>query len=157
MKTRILAIAALVLWGVTAVGVGYLFVNGTVSTSPDRRTAIALDSGERDLVLGEMRIMLESVQGIVAGLANQDPENVQSAARASGMAIAQDVPPALMAKLPLDFKRLGMNVHRGFDELSVAAGQEETPEMLMDRLGDQLSRCVACHARYRIETPNPVK
>lgn len=152
MNTRILAIAALGLWVVTAAGVAYLFINGQTTTASDNRKAITLQPAERDLVLLEMRTMLESVQGIVAGMAEEDLGRVQNAARASGMAIAQGVPPALMAKLPLDFKQLGMGTHRGFDELSVAVEQEETPEMLMARLGDQLARCVACHAQYRLES-----
>lgn len=150
MKTRTLAIAALVLWGATAVGLGYLFVNGATSVGPDERTAISLQGPERDLVLEEMRTMLTSVHGIVAGLSDEDLPRVRQAAQASGAAIAQQVPPALMAKLPLDFKQLGMSVHRGFDELSAAVVQEEPPELILTRLGEQLNRCVACHARYRL-------
>lgn len=151
MNTRTLATAALGLWVITAAGVAYLFVKGQTTVASDHREAIVVQPAERDLVLMEMRTMLESVQGIVAGMAEEDLARVQTAARASGMAIAQDVPPALMAKLPLDFKQLGMGAHRGFDELSAAVEQEETPEMLMTRLGDQLARCVACHAKYRLE------
>lgn len=151
MQTRSLAVTAIILWVFAAGGLGYLFVNGTTAAAPDQRTAIILKPAERDLVLGEMRTMLGSVQGIIAGLSQEDLQQVRESARVSGTAIAQQVPAALMAKLPLEFKQLGMSVHSGFDELSVAVVQEEPPEMILARLSDQMNRCVACHARYRLE------
>ena len=44
-----------------------------------------------------------------------------AAARASGMGAAVDLSPGLMARLPLDFKNLGMSVHKRFDDLAQAA------------------------------------
>lgn len=151
MSTRILAIAALVLWLITA-GVGVkMFISGSTTSGSDGRTAIVLKQDEKELVLNEMRVMLGSVQGIVSGLADEDMEKVRKAATRSGMAIATDVPPSLMAKLPMEFKQRGMGVHRGFDELSVSVQQELPADMILSRLGEQLSNCVACHAAYQIK------
>jgi hypothetical protein len=66
--------------------------------------------------------------------------------------MAQQVPATLMTKLPLEFKQLGHSVHSGFDEITVAADQEETTDMILYRLSGQLSRCVACHATYSLQT-----
>lgn len=151
MSTRFLAIAALILWLVTVAVAAYMFVSGQTTTGSDGRTAILLNEKEKDLVLTEMRTMLVSVQGIVAGLSEEEPGKVREAARTSGMAIAGAVPPSLMAKLPLEFKQMGMGVHRGFDSISVAVEQEETADMILTRLGEQLNNCVACHATYRIQ------
>lgn len=151
MTTRSLAVAALGLWLVTVAVAVYMFVNGQTTKGADGRTTIHLNAEERDLVLTEMRTMLTSVQGIVAGLSAEDLKKVRESAKASGNAIAAEVPPALMAKLPLDFKQRGMGVHRGFDEMSVAVEQEETTDMILSRLGDQLNSCIACHAAYRLE------
>ena len=151
MSTRFFAITALGLWLVTIAVAVFMFVSGQTIEGRDGRTAILLEEEERDLVLTEMRTMLGSVQGIIAGLSEEDWEKVRGSATVSGMAIAGDVPPALMAKLPLEFKQMGMGVHRGFDEISVAVVQEETTDMILSRLGDQVSSCVACHASYRLQ------
>lgn len=151
MSTRFLAVTALGLWLVTAAVAVFMFVGGQTTAASDGRTAILLNEGERDLVLEEMRTMLGSVQGIIAGLSEEDMERVRESAKASGMAIAGAVPPGLMAKLPLEFKQMGMGVHRGFDEISVSVQQKETTDMLLTRLGDQVSNCVACHSTYRLQ------
>jgi hypothetical protein len=150
MRTRTLAIAALVLWLLTLAGAAALFIRGLTTPAADGRTAIALGGAERDLVLVEMRTMLDSIRGVTVGLADADPKQVAAAARASGSAMTTGVPPTLMAKLPLAFKQQGMAVHGGFDEIAVAAEQGEPVDLLLVRLGQQLGRCVACHAAYRL-------
>ncbi len=151
MNAKALSIAAILLWVVSAVGVGVLFVKGQTSIDPDGRIAIELEPAERDLLLMEMRNFLISVNGIVAGLAEEEVnvEMVAAAARKSGNAVAATVPPTLMAKLPMEFKQQGFAVHGAFDELAVAVEQDEDKDMLLSRLNDQLARCIACHAGYK--------
>jgi hypothetical protein len=153
MNTRTLAIAAIALWAATAATGAFLFVRGQTTLASDGRTAVLLDSGERDLVLMEMRTLLTSVQGIVSGLARDQRADVRKAAAGGGMAIAQEVPPGLMAKLPLEFKQLGMEVHRDFDAIAAGIDQGETTDMTLARLEEQLGRCVGCHAAYRLAVP----
>jgi hypothetical protein len=155
MSTRVLSVAAIALWFVT-IGVAiFFFIRGQTRVAPDGRTAVLLASDERDLVLAEMRSMLETVQVVVDGVKAGDMERVAKAARASGMAAAADVNPALMAKLPIEFKRLGLSVHRRFDEIAATAESGATREQLLASLGTQLSACVACHASYRLDTTTP--
>lgn len=151
MNTRKLTILSLVLWTVTIIAFMFLFVRGQTMSSSDGRTAILLNADEKNLVLTEMRHMLTSVHGIVEGLSDEDLPKVVSAARASGSSMAQQVPASLMTELPLEFKLLGKSVHDGFDEITVAAQQEETTDMILYRLSNQLSHCVACHATYRLQ------
>jgi hypothetical protein len=138
MKTR-LAVIALALWVITVGTLMYFFVRGWTTTAADQRLAVHLAPAERDLVLKEMRQMLTSVHGII-----------DAAARASGMAMAADVNPMLMAKLPFEFKQLGMSVHADFDQLAttVAAGAE--PTTALRDLSSITARCVACHSVYRL-------
>ena len=150
MTTRSLAMAAIALWAVLVAGAGFFFVRGMTTRSSDGRQAIALSPPERDLVLAEMRGMLSSVQGIVAGLAARDMKPVAAAAQASGMAAAADATPGLLAKLPLAFKDLGFSVHRGFDGLAQAIQQGASADQALARLDAQLRSCVACHAAYRL-------
>ncbi len=157
MRTRILSVIAIALWLVTAAVAAVFFVRGQTEIAPDGRTAILLAPAERDLVLGELRGVLASVQGIVEAVNAGDTKGVAKAARDSGMAAAADVSPALMAKLPLDFKELGLGMHRRFDELAAAAESGASREQLLGALGAQLSTCVGCHAGYRLDPVAPAK
>lgn len=154
MATRVLALLALTLWVVTVAIGGYYFVRGQTAPSSDGRLAIQLPPSGRDLVLTEMRAMLSSVQGVIAGVAARDMKQVAVAARASGTAAAVDMSPQLMAALPLEFKQLGLSVHKGFDELAAAAEQGMPPSEVLSQLGAQLNACVACHATYRLAPGN---
>lgn len=147
---RRIAWASLGPWLATVIVVAVLFVRGRTAPSTDGRRAILLNPAGRDLVLGEMRAMLGSVQGVVQGVRTNDLGKAASAARASGMA-AVDLDPGHMARLPLEFKRLGMRVHRGFDDLAAAVDNGATGNDALARLAVQLVSCVACHASFRID------
>lgn len=152
MNTRSLALAAIGLWLVTIVLLVTLFVRGQTTASSDGRRAIALAPAERDLVLFEMRNMLGSVQGILHAVNNHDLAAVATAARASGMQAAADINPGLMAKLPLEFKQLGISVHERFDALALKIEQGQTDQAeILRQLTVQLDACVQCHAAYRLE------
>lgn len=151
MNYRLIAWVSLGLWLATVIVVAVLFVRGSTAPSSDGRRAILLSPAERDLVLGEMRTMLGSVQGIVQGVHANDLKKLASAARASGMAAAVDLDPGLMAKLPLEFKQLGMSVHHGFDDLADAVDKGASASDALARLEVQLVTCVACHASFRVD------
>lgn len=151
MKINKFALAAFLLWLATAIVFAWFFVRGTTAPGSDNRTAIVLAPAERGLVLSEMRNLLAAVQGIVSGLNQQDTKQVAEAARSAGMAAAADVNPALMAKLPLPFKQLGMSVHRDMDALAQAASEGKAAADLQKMLGDTLTKCVACHATWQLK------
>lgn len=155
MKARMLSIAAIGLWLATMAVAGFFFVRGQTRVAPDGRTAVLLAPDERDLVLTEMRGMLGTVQGMVDGVKAGNLKQVAQAARASGMAAAADVNPALMAKLPLEFKEFGLSLHKRFDEIATEADSGASREQILASLSTQLSACVACHASYRIEAVTP--
>jgi hypothetical protein len=141
------------LWIVTIVAAGWFFVQGWTMTGTDGRMQIVLAPAERDLILGEMRMLLKAVHGVVTGLAGQDQEadrtQIEQAARSAGMGMAADVNPALMAKLPLPFKQMGMSIHKDMDALADAVVQKETPQQILQRLSSMTARCTTCHDLYR--------
>ncbi len=141
------------LWIVTIVAGGWFFVRGWTVPGTDGRTQIVLAPAERDLILGEMRMLLKAVHGVVTGLAGQeqaaDRTQIEQAARSAGMGMAVDVNPALMEKLPLPFKQMGMSIHRDMDALADAAVQKETPQQILQRLSSMTARCTTCHDMYR--------
>ncbi len=149
MRNR-LALAAIALWVLTLAAAAIVFIRGNTVPSPDGRTTVLVQPGEREFVLDEMRSLLVAVRDIEDGIIRDDKAKVAAAARTVGMAAAHDAAPALMAKLPLDFKGLALPLHRGFDELAAAAEHGEPAPALTARLTGQLDRCVACHAAYRL-------
>ncbi len=155
MSTRMLSVVAIALWLVTIAIAVFFFVHGQTRLAPDGRTTVLLAPDERNLVLTEMRGMLGAVQGVVDGVSAGDMKQVAQAARASGMAAAADVNPALMAKLPLDFKELGLSVHKRFDKIATESDSGASREQVLASLSTQLSACVACHMVYRIGAVTP--
>ena len=141
------------LWIVTIGFAGWFFVQGWTTEGTDGRMAIVLAPAERDLILGEMRMLLKAVHGVVTGLAGQDQEasraQIEQAARSAGMGMAADVNPALMAKLPLPFKQMGMSIHQDMDALADATVQKETQQQILQRLSSMTARCTTCHDMYR--------
>ncbi len=130
----------------------YLFLLGIVAPASDGRTAVLLSKEERDLVLKEMRAFLAATQQILAAATGgEDLRPAVQAARAVGMPAREDIPFPLVAKLPLGFKRLGLDTHRRFDQLALDAEQFGDPQQILQALGELLQNCVGCHAAYRIE------
>lgn len=154
MKSNKVASIALLLWVITIAVFAWFFVRGNTTAGTDGRTAIALQPAERDLVLSEMRKLLLATQGILEGAGQGDIGHIIKSARAAGMAVAADVNPMLLTKLPLEFKKLGMSVHRDMDEIAKAAeGGAPTPEILK-MASATLNKCVACHATWQIKAAN---
>jgi cytochrome c556 len=153
---RSLCIVAIVLWIVTLAAAGWFFVKGWTKPGSEGRAEIVLAPAERDLILGEMRMLLKAIHGVVTGLAGQDQEadraQIEQAARSAGMHMAADVDPALMAKLPLPFKQMGMSIHHDMDALADAVVQKETPQQILQRLSGMTARCTACHDMYRFSS-----
>jgi hypothetical protein len=144
---------ALGLWVLTIATAGYFFVKGYTVPSTDSRIAVALTHDERDQILAEMRQLLKAVDGVLDGIVAQDLSRAERAARTVGMAMAVDVNPVIMAKLPLTFKTVGMSVHRDFDALADGIQSGERGDQVMRRLSALTGRCVACHDLFRFSTP----
>ncbi len=147
--TVIIVLLLLVIGG----GVYKFIFQGSVSESTDGRIAIHLNGGERDLVLGEMRMFLENVQQIIIGVNENDMARIAESARIVGRAAQAAVPGTLLGKLPAEFKALGFDTHSKFDELASNAEQFGDPAYSLRLLSDLMNNCVSCHAAYKINTP----
>ncbi len=151
MKWRVIGLGTAVLWIVTMGVVAALFVQGHTRPGTDGRTEIVLAQAERDLILTEMRQLLKTVHGVVTvlGSPDQNLKAAESAARSAGMAMAVDVNPAVMLKLPLAFKQMGMSIHKDMDRLADGIAQGDTSVQILNRLSSMTARCTACHDMYR--------
>ena len=139
-----------IILSLVTVGMAYKFIiQGEVIEEPDSRTTILLTQKERDLVLFEMRIFLQSVQQITSGISADDMDLVASSARKSGRNAQIAVPGTLIGKLPIAFKKLGFDTHAKFDELALDAEQLGDGEHTVTQLGTLLEYCVSCHSAFK--------
>jgi cytochrome c556 len=150
MKSR-WCTSVFVLWILTITALGWFFIKGWTAEGSDGRTEILLAAAERDQILAEMRLLLKAVDGIVRGLGEptRDLKQMEETARAVGMHMAADAGPAIMAKLPLPFKQMGMSIHKDMDALADAIVRDETAQQILQRLSSMTARCTACHDMYR--------
>jgi hypothetical protein len=141
---------------VVAIVLGAAVLAGAASAQPpsptaDARQRVALPAPAREKVLAEMRHMLESVNAILQGVVAGDTAAIETAARASGMAMAADADPRMMSGVPAPLRELGMQTHRGFDALADRMKAAGTRDDALRALAQITSSCVACHALYRLD------
>jgi hypothetical protein len=136
---------------------GILFkfvVQGSVVKSSDNRLSVQLTESERNLVLSEMRQFLVAIQQITTALTNDDMESIIKNASSVGMGAQKDVPVSLMAKIPLEFKKLGFDTHLKFDELAQDAKDMGDPQLTLHHLSNLMQNCVVFDATYQINSSN---
>jgi len=151
MKSNKIALAALMLWLATVAVFAWFFVRGNTVPGSDNRSAIVLAPAERALILGEMRGLLAGVHDILDAINRNDRKQIAASARHVGTANAADVNPAIMAKLPLSFKQLGMSVHHDMDDLAAAADNGKPVGELQAMLTATMAKCVSCHGAWELK------
>ncbi|MGA7748847.1 MAG: hypothetical protein WCA63_01740 [Gallionella sp.] len=154
MKSSKTALTALLLWVVTIAVLGWFFIHGNTTVGTDGRTAVVLKASERDFVLSEMRGMLAATQGILEGANQDDMQGIIKAASAAGVGAAADVDPVLLAKLPIEFKILGMSVHRDMEQIAKAAASGTPAPVILKMVSNILAKCVACHSAWQLKAEN---
>ena len=123
----------------------------------DSRQAIPLDAREKNFLLGEMREFLVVSQRILAASQAGDMQAVAAAARSVGLKAHRDdftnpasIVQGIRKKAPQAFLPLGKATHAGFDEIADIAEQIGDKDAVNNLLADNMRRCVACHAGYRL-------
>lgn len=126
--------------------------------STDTRQAITLDAGEKHFLLSEMRHFLVVVQRIVAANQAGDMPAVATAAASAGLKAHQgdfadpgSLVHSIRRKAPKEFFPLGKATHEAFDQIASVATAHADKDAVNRLLADNLQRCVACHASYRID------
>lgn len=129
-----------------------LVTGAATTTGADGRKAIVLAPQERGLILAEMRAFLSGLQTLTTALTQDDMKTVAKTARSLGRAATHEVPPALMAKLPLEFKQLGFSVHGDFDQIALDAESLGDPKHTLAQVGTMMQKCVACHSTFQLQS-----
>ncbi|HUW27585.1 MAG TPA: hypothetical protein VMV97_03145 [Sulfuriferula sp.] len=122
--------------------------HGTVR---DKRVVLTLTPEERAMILEEMRGFLSGVQVMTGALGKKDMQATADAARGMGQKMVHEVPPALRAKLPPEFRQLGFSVHSEFDQIAMDAESMKDVSFSLGQLSATLQKCVACHSVYQIQ------
>ncbi|MFZ2163697.1 MAG: hypothetical protein WAW02_15905 [Sideroxyarcus sp.] len=131
----------------------YKFTVGEVQPSEDGRRAVLLSKDERNTLLLEMRVWLESTQGILAAAAEKDFAGVIKSAKASGMGAEAATPASLFRKLPYEMKALGFDTRRKFDDIAADAAKYKDSNRIITKLSTAMNNCTGCHGTYRfVET-----
>jgi len=143
-------IAIGILVTVLVAGAFKVIVLGNTEKAEDGRTAVILEPVERQAVLEEMRLLLETTQTVVEALANDDLVAVEAAARPIGSAAIATVDFRLRAKLPLEFKKLGFGTHYAFDDIANMAQAGEPAKKIQLKLVETMNNCIACHASFQL-------
>lgn len=128
---------------------GYKFTVGNVQPSEDGRKAVLLSKDERNMVLLEMRVWLQSSQGILAAATANDFDGVIKSAKASGMGAEAGTPASLFRKLPFEMKALGFDTRRKFDDIATDAEKSRDSNRIVAKLSVAMNNCIACHGTYR--------
>ena len=147
---RRMVLAAAVTTGATLGATGA--VEGQEPPEEDARQPIVLPEAARQTVLHEMRLMLEALNGVLRHAVAMDRGKMSEAALSGGTRIAVDTDPAVAKRLPEEFIRLGASAHEDFDALAEAIQAGIGRDTLFARLGGLTSKCVSCHASYRVTT-----
>ncbi|HMV41806.1 MAG TPA: hypothetical protein PK079_12885 [Leptospiraceae bacterium] len=140
------------LWILALIILGKFFILGNAHPSADGRKYIELSKEEKKFVLSEMRGLLTSFNGVLVGLSTNDKNRMIESARIAGTKghnTSEGNHKTIMLKLPIEFKKMGMNLHKDFDLLaeSIENGAEE--KEIIQKLANLSGQCVQCHAGYR--------
>lgn len=128
---------------------GYKFTIGNVQPSDDGRQAVMLSKDERNALLLEMRVWLQSSQGILAAASVKDFDAVVKSAKASGMEAEADTLGSLFRKLPVEMKALVFDTRSKFDDIAVEAMKSKDSNQVVIKLSVAMNNCIACHEMYR--------
>jgi hypothetical protein len=123
------------------------------ATPDSGRVVLTLAPAESAYVLSQMRLFVDGLQAIASNLGDgRRAEAAEAAASRGAKRNANDpqYPPTLSAKLPGEWRQLGIAMRGGFDGLAQGIADGESPQRALARLGDIAKNCVACHASYRI-------
>lgn len=146
-----LALISVSLWILTCTIFAYFFINGNTKQLDDGRISVKLTKDEKNRVLGEMRLLLSGVQMILAAALDNNLKVVEKTATSLGMKVATEEDPSLLAKLPIDLKKIGLGVHRRFDKLADKAHSGATKEEVIREVSEIMLTCVGCHEAYRLD------
>lgn len=122
-----------------------------VGAGSDGRTTIHLPAAERAHFRKGMRVYLESIEGIIDGMAKHKMALVAKAAKKSGVSMVKDVSLDTALGLPPEFAMISMDTHEKFDELAKTARENGVSKLqITNQLSTILAACTSCHSAFKL-------
>ena len=128
----------------------FFFTAAAVANDVDKRQIVPLSEHQRDHILSEMRALLAGTRNILEALSRDEMATVAREARALGLGMAGKGENHLRSVLPEAFMRLGMSVHKDFDNISLDAQSIKDPKHTLRQLTEAMKKCDSCHESYQI-------
>jgi cytochrome c556 len=141
---------ALVLALSTAAGAVLPLAGSPAGAKEDTREVVALAPAEAATMLAGMRTYLETIQDIVAALAENDNARIAKIAAESGAKQLHTVSPITGLKTPMGFAMMSLDTHDKFDKLADKARRGTSRTEVLADLRDIMANCMSCHATYRL-------
>jgi hypothetical protein len=114
------------------------------------RQAVSVSRADEAHLRAGMRGYLESLQGVLDGLAGNRLDRVATSARGAGMAAVKGVRFEMVASLPPEFTLLSVDTHERFDALARRAAERASRQEIVSLAGEILANCTACHAMFTL-------
>ncbi len=150
MKNIKILWAIIVALGLIVFGAGYQLITGSTVVSSDGRTAIVLTKNERNFVLGEMRGLLGHIQQLVAAAADRDIDKTIAIAKRLNSDSQGEKQVGIIAKTPLNFKKITANIHSQFGKLYEDSVKKRDANHSLKQVSMIMQNCIACHGAYTI-------
>lgn len=147
-KVSAVIIAFLVL---VILGGAYKFlIQGSTIEGKDGRTVILLDAGERLYILGEMRALLGHMQALTTAISNDDMDKVIEISKTLVDDSSGKTPTRIIAKMPLAFKKISINIHSDFKQLLAESIEKRDSKLALKQVSKIMQNCLACHASHSL-------
>ena len=126
-------------------------VLGSVVKGEDNRIVILLNAGERNHILGEMRNLLGHMQQLTSAIADDDMDKVIEIANTLVEDSSGKTPTSIIAKMPLSFKKISLNIHSGFKKLLADSKEKRDSKLALKEVSEIMQNCLACHASHSLK------
>lgn len=141
---------AIVVCAFSATFAGSVVSHRLAQAKDNSREAVALNRVEAEELLAGMRTYLETIQDIVAALAENKIARVPEIAAKSGNKMLGGINPMTGFKLPVGFTMMSLDTHDKFDKLAEKAARSVSRTEVLTDLGVILNNCSGCHAVYKL-------
>ncbi len=136
---------------VIAGGVLKFLVLGSTIKGEDNRTVILLDAGERNHILGQMRGLLGHMQQLITAISEDDMDEVIKISNTLVEDSSGKTPAKIIAKMPLAFKQLSLNIHSDFKQLQAESKEKRDSKLALKQVSKLMQNCLACHATHSLK------
>ena len=115
----------------------------------DERKAIALTEPTFLFVLGEMRNLMDALQGVMEAAGKGDWDKAAAAADKSGMKASKATPKEVTAELPDEIRQMSRQMRLAFDAVAETATSKRDAAAVSTKVAETMQLCNTCHQGYR--------